>query len=124
MTWFKKGQSFYASGKYKEAIEAYTRTIELDLKYAAAYYNRGLTYDNLGEYQLAIGQGRSIDGPYTQNNYVWMQVDDWPHWERTIMQGPFIHHTGMMYGHYGDVLVEACKYIPGLAPLRLDRSCH
>jgi L-fucose isomerase-like protein len=73
-----------------------------------------------GEYQLAIGQGKSIDGPYTQNNYVWMEVDNWPHWERTIMQGPFIHHTGMIYGHHGDALVEACKYVPGLAPLRLD----
>jgi L-fucose isomerase-like protein len=76
-----------------------------------------------GDYQLAIGQGKSIDGPYTQNNYVWMEVDDWPRWERTLMQGPFIHHTGMMYGQYGDALVEACKYIPGLAPLRLDRTC-
>ncbi|MCL4506771.1 MAG: fucose isomerase [Chloroflexi bacterium] len=77
-----------------------------------------------GEYQLAIGQGRSIDGPYTQNNYVWMEVDDWPHWERTIMQGPFIHHTGMLYGHYGDALVEACKYVPGLQPVRLDKSAN
>ena len=75
-----------------------------------------------GEYQLAIGQGKSTDGPYTQNNYVWMEVDDWPHWERTIMQGPFIHHTGMSYGQYGDALVEACKYVPGLEPVRLDRT--
>ena len=73
-----------------------------------------------GDYQLAVGQGQSIDGPYTQNNYVWMEVDNWPHWERTLMEGPFIHHTGMMYGHYGDALVEACKFIPGLQPLRLD----
>ena len=73
-----------------------------------------------GDYQLAVGQGQTIDGPYTQNNYVWMEVDNWPHWERTLMEGPFIHHTGMMYGHYGDALVEACKFIPGLQPLRLD----
>ncbi len=73
-----------------------------------------------GDYKLAVGQGQSIDGPYTQNNYVWMEVDNWPHWERTLMEGPFIHHTGMMYGHYGDALVEACKFIPGLQPLRLD----
>jgi L-fucose isomerase-like protein len=73
-----------------------------------------------GDYKLAVGQGQTIDGPYTQNNYVWMEVDNWPHWERTLMEGPFIHHTGMMYGHYGDALVEACKFIPGLQPLRLD----
>lgn len=75
-----------------------------------------------GAYQLAVGQGKSVDGPYTQNNYVWMEVDDWPRWERTLMQGPFIHHTGMIYGHHADALVEACKYVPGLSPLRLDQG--
>jgi hypothetical protein len=24
------------------------------------------------------------------------------------------------YGHYGDALQEACKYVPGLEPVRLD----
>ncbi len=38
-----------------------------------------------GEYQLVAGQGQSMDGPWTQNNYVWMEVDDWPRWERTLM---------------------------------------
>jgi L-fucose isomerase-like protein len=73
-----------------------------------------------GEYQLAVGQGKSIDGPRTLNNYVWMEVDNWPHWERTLMEGPFIHHAGMIYGHYADALVEACKFVPGLKPVRLD----
>ena len=50
-----------------------------------------------------------------------MQVDDWPRWERTLIEGPFIHHCAMAYGHYGDALLEACKYIPGLEPVRLDR---
>jgi hypothetical protein len=49
-----------------------------------------------------------------------MKVDDWPYWERTLMEGPFIHHCAMGYGHYGDALVEACKFIPGLEPVRLD----
>ena len=73
-----------------------------------------------GDYAMAIGQGRSIDGPITQNNYVWMEVDDWPWWERELMEGPFIHHTGMIYGHYGDALQEACKYAPDLEAVRLD----
>ena len=75
-----------------------------------------------GEYALAVGEGRSTEGPFTQNNYVWMEVDDWPRWERLLMEGPFIHHTGMVYGHYGDALIEACRFIPGLEPLRLDRK--
>ena len=76
-----------------------------------------------GEYQLAVGQGRSTDGPETQNNYVWMKVDDWPRWERTLMEGPFIHHVAMAYAHVGDALVEACKYISGLEPVPLGRRC-
>ena len=72
-------------------------------------------------YHLAVGEGRSIEGPKTQNNYVWMEVDNWPRWERTVMEGPFIHHCAMVYGHVGDALVEACRYLPGLTPVRLDR---
>jgi len=72
-----------------------------------------------GIYKLAIGQGVSMDGPDTQNNYVWMKVNDWPHWERTLIQGPWIHHTAMAYDHCGDVLEEVCRYVPGLAAVRL-----
>lgn len=73
-----------------------------------------------GEYYLAIGEGDSVDGPENQNNYVWMEVDNWPRWERQLMEGPFIHHVGMVYGAYGPALVEACKYIDGLTPLDLS----
>jgi len=75
-----------------------------------------------GEYRLAVGQGRSMNGPDTLNNYVWMKVDDWPRWERTLMQGPFIHHAAMLYAHCADALVEACRFVPGLEPVRLDRA--
>jgi L-fucose isomerase-like protein len=73
-----------------------------------------------GDYQLAMGEGASTDGPETLNNYVWMEVDDWPKWERALIEGPFIHHAAMIYGHYADVLEEACKYVPGLTAVRLD----
>ena len=73
-----------------------------------------------GEYRLAVGQGETMDGPYTLNNYAWMRVDDWPRWERALIEGPFIHHVAMAYGRLGDALEEACRYIPGLKPVRLD----
>lgn len=72
-------------------------------------------------YQLAIGEGKSISGPKTQNNYLWMEVDDWLHWERQLIEGPFIHHIAMTYGHFGKALIEACKYIPGITPLPLNK---
>ncbi|MHB1455493.1 MAG: L-fucose/L-arabinose isomerase family protein [Armatimonadota bacterium] len=74
-----------------------------------------------GNYQLAIGEGKSVDGPMTLNNYLWMEVDNWPHWERTLIEGPFIHHVAMGYGNYADALMEACKYIRGLEPVLLGR---
>jgi len=49
-----------------------------------------------------------------------VEVGNWPHWEEAFMQGPFIHHTGMIHGHYAHVLKEACKYIPDLTLLDLD----
>lgn len=73
-----------------------------------------------GNYKLIVGQGKSTEGPETLNNYVWMEVDDWPRWERALIEGPFIHHVGMAYGHFSDALVEACKYVPGMEPIRLD----
>lgn len=78
-------------------------------------------FDGDDRYQLAVGEGNSISGPDTQNNYVWMEVDDWPHWERTLIEGPFMHHIGMIYGHFGAVLAEAVKYIEGLELIRLNR---
>jgi L-fucose isomerase-like protein len=75
-----------------------------------------------GNYQLAIGQGNTIPGPHTLNTYTWMQVDNWLHWERTLIQGPFIHHVAMIYQHYANALTEACKYIPNLTPIKLKGS--
>ena len=69
-----------------------------------------------GEYRLAAGMGQTVDGPPTQNTYVWMKVDDWPRWERQLIEGHYIHHTGAIYGRVAPALVEACKYIPGLDP--------
>jgi L-fucose isomerase-like protein len=74
-----------------------------------------------GEYELAAGEGRTVAGPATLNNYTWMEVADWSRWERRLIRGPFIHHAGMMYGHVAGGLLEACRFIPGLRPVPLDR---
>ncbi len=35
------------------------------------------------------------------------------------MEGPFIHHIAMGYGHFGRALLEACRFVPGLKPVAL-----
>jgi len=72
-----------------------------------------------GSYKLAVGEGKTIAGPETLNNYTWMEVNDWPKWERTLMEGPFIHHAAMTYGHYSKAIIEAGKYMSGIECLVL-----
>ncbi|MCK4601211.1 MAG: fucose isomerase [Phycisphaerae bacterium] len=67
-----------------------------------------------GEYRLCAGEGHTCDGPKTQNVYCWMAVKDWPRWERTFIEGPYIHHVAAAYGHHARVLREAVRYIDGL----------
>jgi L-fucose isomerase-like protein len=67
-----------------------------------------------GEYALVSGEGKTCKGPATQNVYCWMQVDDWPRWERHFIEGPFIHHVAASYGNHAHILKEACRFIPGL----------
>ncbi len=67
-----------------------------------------------GRYSLISGEGTTVPGPDTQNSYVWMEVNNWPKWERTFIEGPYIHHVSMLYDHASRILFEACKYIPGL----------
>ena len=55
-----------------------------------------------------------MDGPKTKGTYVWLEVKDWPKWERKLVEGPYIHHCAGIYGNYTEVLAESCKYIPGL----------
>lgn len=69
-----------------------------------------------GEYNLLIGEARTTDGPKNVGSYVWIEVDDWAKWERKIVEGPYIHHVSGVYGKYGEVLYEACKYISELKP--------
>lgn len=74
-----------------------------------------------GEYRLGFGQGTTVAGPATREFYAWMEVDDWPLWERQIMEGPYIHHCSAVYDHCADVLEDACRFVPHLAAERFGR---
>lgn len=67
-----------------------------------------------GRYALAVGEGETCDGPATLNNYAWMRVRDLPRWERTLIEGPFLHHIAMTHAHCGASLKEAARFVPGL----------
>lgn len=65
-----------------------------------------------GEYRLLCGQAQTCDGPQTNGNYVWVEVDDWTRWERILVTGPYIHHVAAVYGDYADAVRQAAAYLP------------
>jgi len=52
--WFEKGLAFGISKNNINAINAFTKAIELNPKYAEAYLMRGMAYSVLGKYRHAI----------------------------------------------------------------------
>jgi tetratricopeptide (TPR) repeat protein len=52
--YFKVGVSYYESGQYQQAIEAYKHAVRLNAEYADANYNLGMAYSSLGQYKEAI----------------------------------------------------------------------
>lgn len=64
-----------------------------------------------GQFKLFYGEGKGVDGPVTGGNYIWVEVSDWPKWERKLMYGPYIHHACGIHGQYSGVLQEACRYL-------------
>lgn len=67
-----------------------------------------------GNYKLGIGSGNIVHGKYTRETYAWMLVDNWPRWERKLIEGPYIHHCSCIYGNYSEALKEISKYLPNL----------
>jgi tetratricopeptide (TPR) repeat protein len=53
--WFEKGYATAASGNFSDAVTAYTKAVENNPQFAAAYRNRGIAYTNLGKHNQAIG---------------------------------------------------------------------
>ena len=74
-----------------------------------------------GEYRLGCGEGRSAEGPYTQEFYTWLEVDDWPTWEKQLVNGPYIHHCSCVHERCADVFQEAGRFIPELTVERFGR---
>lgn len=52
--WFDKGHAEAMAGRWKEALDFFTKSIEIDPQNAKAYGNRGVAYDILGNTKQAI----------------------------------------------------------------------
>jgi len=52
--WFEQGLSFINSHRFEDAIEAFSKAIEVNVHDAGAYNNRGLAWSKKGAYERAI----------------------------------------------------------------------
>lgn len=64
-----------------------------------------------GQYSLFAGEGHTTSGPETTGTYVWFETENWEQWEEMLIFGPYIHHTGGMYGKYIPALREVARYL-------------
>lgn len=71
-----------------------------------------LRFDGVdGKYFMFAGEGHGVDGPVTNGNYLWLEVDDWGKWEKKFVFGPYIHHVIGIHGSYTQIIKEACRYL-------------
>ncbi len=64
------GNRYSRNGVYDQAIDNYTRAIELDGTFAEAYFNRGVSHYELGMYAESIADlTRAIELNPTDDNY-------------------------------------------------------
>ena len=77
LDWFSKGFAFYQAGQHKQAVEAYSKAIEMDtgagFVYAARYAARGFCFAELGDHRRAIDDfGKAIElDPKLALAYAW-----------------------------------------------------
>ena len=69
-----------------------------------------------GNYSLFVDEAKGTDGPMTNGNYLWIETDNWPKWERKFVTGPYIHHVSGIHGKFQAVIHEAIKYMGCIVP--------
>lgn len=67
-----------------------------------------------GKYSVLLGSAKSIDGPFNQGTYGWIEVKNLKKLEHKLVTGPYIHHCVGVFDDILPVVAEAFKYIGGV----------
>lgn len=67
-----------------------------------------------GKYHLLAGRCRGVEGPYTYGAGIWLKFDNLPKWERTLIEGPYIHHVTEIPGDFVEEIKEFGRYYPDI----------
>ena len=115
--WVDKGYALVTSGKNQEAVEAFTRAVELDPKNGKTYYHRGGVYGRLEDYRRAIRDfdraielNPKLEGVYTERGVAYEMLGDHRQaireYEKAIELNPRDARTyvnrGIAYAQLGD----------------------
>jgi tetratricopeptide (TPR) repeat protein len=115
--WFDKGYALGIAGRYQEAIEAYTKAIELDPNFALAYSDRSADYIYLGNHWQALRDcDRAIEldpklaGAYINRGVAYENLGDYKqairNYDKAIELDPKIanayNNRGFAYYELGD----------------------
>lgn len=57
-----QGNEAIKAGKFREAVEQYTKAIELDSENATFYANRAIAYTKMGQYDKAVSDAEDAIG--------------------------------------------------------------
>ena len=75
-----------------------------------------LTETPEGEFKLLIAEGKGVKAEgETFGAHGWVEVSDLDCLYRALLSD-FPHHTGIVMGHFGQALLEACKFL-GITPV-------
>jgi tetratricopeptide (TPR) repeat protein len=98
---FALGNTQSEQGKHEEAIEAYSRVIELDNKDAVSFYKRGLSHHNLGELYQEKGQNQQAEERFFMAIADYSRAIDLDekHGKAFNNQGRSHDHLGRLYLH-------------------------
>jgi tetratricopeptide (TPR) repeat protein len=96
MTYLKQAIQQHTAGLYTEAIESYSRAIEIDPNFALAYLDRGLTYRILKEYEKA-------NNDFNKAIELHFEPVSTPYYQRGLI--------GFDQGHYNEAIVDLTKAI-------------
>ena len=75
-----------------------------------------------GEYSMLMGEAHTVEGPFNQGTYVWIEVDNLKKLEDKLVRGPYVHHCVGIYENVLPQIYDACHYIDGLSPDPYDRD--
>ncbi len=84
--WFKKGLSYFDSAQYDKAVEAFSKILDLNFRFAQVYVSRGISWSKKGEYDRSISDytkaleiNPHLDQAFYNRGVAWSQKDNFDH---------------------------------------------